>query len=1520
MNSGVTVTLTDSIKVAGNWVNNNGTLNGGAYRVSFTGANKTISGTTTTFPELRIEAGSIDTLKVNTNCTSLKLKGGSSSSYLVHSGTISLSVSGTVTLEQPTASSVTHGWYINAGSADVSGVITLGGASTTSSRVSSIAVTSGSLSANGGVSFTSNITAATQVISVSTGTLTFANALALNAGTLSISSTGTINFNGGLTFGSSNAPSFSTVSGSNLNFGGDVSATTTTLSLNSTSNSTFTNSANVTPNSSMTFGHVTIGNGKTVTFSTGSGTLSIAGNFVLNGTIAGTQPFTLSTASTTIDGTGSVTNTGTMTISNSRSLLSSANLSFAGTIALGSSITFTNNGTVTTSASGGITGGNSLSTWVNATNSALSVSGPVLSTGILTASANPNTITYNGTAQTIKVPSSSTYHHLILSGSGNKTAGGALTVNGDFTINGSSSFVGGTSLTHTFLGNWVVNTNAAAPFSYTTASTINFNTPGTPAATSLSGTTLSSIDLNNVTLNNTSGFSSSHDFSASGSVTVANGVTFAPSADIVVSGSGTLTGNGTVRVTRTSPSAEMNSQFTITTKTLTNLTVEYNGTAAQSISALTYGGLKINNANGVSLGGNVTVNGILTLQSGNISTSSNKVILGSSGSVSRTSGHVVGNLQKTVATGPSSLTYEVGDASNYSPVAVTFGNVATGGNLIAKVTATEHPNIASSTINPVRSVNRYWTLTNNGMVFDNYSATFNFVENDIDAGADANTFDVQHYNGSWSTATTGTRTSTSTQATGLTSFSDYAVGKPIVQYTINASAGSNGSITPSGNISVTEGASQSFTIAASTGYHIADVLVDGNSQGAISSYNFTNISDNHSISATFAIDQFTITVNAGANGSITPGTTTVNYGSNQSFSIAANVGYHIVDVLVDGNSQGAVASYNFANVTAAHTISATFAIDQFTITVNAGANGSITPGTTTVNYGSNQSFSIAANTGYHIVDVLIDAENSQGAVTSYDFTNVIANHTISATFAIDQFTITVSAGANGSITPGTTTVNYGSNQSFSIAANVGYHIVDVLVDGNSQGTAASYNFSNVTALHTISASFAIDTFTVTSSLIGSNGTISPLGSTTVNYGSSQFYTITPDTGYQVDSVIVDGSLVDSTTSYTFDNITANHTIAVNFKLLPIVDTVLYRTFKASTSDLGTTKAVKLKFKNGALTSGEPNMMTVLENTFARIGKTGTTFLGVPQTDKDSSKKYAWIFAKKAGDFAKYYSITHTGLGYPIDSFRQTGKKAKKLSKALKPDKKYNNQMWAEAMMLRLNILASQDSITPKGFGALVLDTAATLLGRNLEGQTLSSIASYLDSLMTYWERLGVNDTSLNITELSLFATDVIGRINNGFSTVMNASNYIIDTNGVTKGDSTLVGKKKNSYAVTLLGYVPAESVDIVRRVPGKTVEPFIPVVGFREVPGEYVLEQNFPNPFNPTTSIVFSLPEETEVTLKVYSILGQEIATLISNKYLDAGEHEITFDASNLSSGVYFYRMNFGDGTYSTMKKMLLLK
>ena len=252
--------------------------------------------------------------------------------------------------------------------------------------------------------------------------------------------------------------------------------------------------------------------------------------------------------------------------------------------------------------------------------------------------------------------------------------------------------------------------------------------------------------------------------------------------------------------------------------------------------------------------------------------------------------------------------------------------------------------------------------------------------------------------------------------------------------TITASAGTGGSISPTGAVTVNSGADQIFTITPDPNYHVADVLVDGVSVGAVTSYTFTNVTANHTIAASFAIDTHTITATAGANGSISPsGSVTVNHGGSQTFTITANTGYHVADVLVDGVSVGAVTSYTFTNVTANHTIAASFAIDTHTITATAGANGSISPsGSVTVNHGGSQTFTITANTGYHVADVLVDGV-SVGAVTSYTFTNVTANHTIAASFAIDTHTITATAGANGSISPsGSVTVNHGGSQTFTI--------------------------------------------------------------------------------------------------------------------------------------------------------------------------------------------------------------------------------------------------------------------------------------------------------------------------------------------------------------------------------------------------------------------------------------------------------------------------------------------------------
>ena len=90
-----------------------------------------------------------------------------------------------------------------------------------------------------------------------------------------------------------------------------------------------------------------------------------------------------------------------------------------------------------------------------------------------------------------------------------------------------------------------------------------------------------------------------------------------------------------------------------------------------------------------------------------------------------------------------------------------------------------------------------------------------------------------------------------------------------------------------------------------------------------------------------------------------------------------------------------------------------------------------------------------------------------------------------------------------------------------------------------------------------------------------------------------------------------------------------------------------------------------------------------------------------------------------------------------------------------------------------------------------------------------------------------------------------------------------------------------------------------------------------EIPNNYDLWQNYPNPFNPTTNIIFHLPKSGNVTIKIFDITGKLVSELL-NSELEAGSHNIDWNASDYPSGVYFYKITAGN--FTSVKKMMLVK
>jgi hypothetical protein len=232
------------------------------------------------------------------------------------------------------------------------------------------------------------------------------------------------------------------------------------------------------------------------------------------------------------------------------------------------------------------------------------------------------------------------------------------------------------------------------------------------------------------------------------------------------------------------------------------------------------------------LNSSIDITNLLTLTSGVINTDLNQLSILVSANVSGGSAasYVNGNLRKNIAAGTISKNFEIGDNSRYAPVTINFtGTTNSLGSILANTTAGDHPNIGTSILDLNKSVNRYWSLFNSGVIgFTSYSAVFNFNAADLDGGANTANFEAARYaTSTWTTPVVGARTATSTQITGLTAFGDFIIGEEFLGgLTWTGTVSSDWNVAGNWTPNLIPGAGDNITI--STGTYQPSFLTGGN--------------------------------------------------------------------------------------------------------------------------------------------------------------------------------------------------------------------------------------------------------------------------------------------------------------------------------------------------------------------------------------------------------------------------------------------------------------------------------------------------------------------------------------------------------------------------------------------------------------------------------------------------------------------------------------------------------------------
>jgi hypothetical protein len=715
------------LSTAGSWTNS-GTFTPATGTVALTGAGQTIAGTTT-FNKVSV-TGSYTASGVSLTFNGpLAVPAGGT--LTTGAGVISLNgdvfISGTFSNTGTLAFGGAAAQNILFKSAVTSNIITFNG-SVTPAFYPAVTPTIATLNINNavGVNIVSNIVVTTAFNTASTGV--FNGGFFTQEIQGAFSNNGSFNSSGILYFNPSAAQILTLsgvnfVSNDNVIFGG-TGAISMSFSTGTFTHVTFANTSGVTPSNNWNFGGNFILT-SAATFTAGSYTFTVAGDLTANGTLNGnTSVFVMSGAGTNLAG-NPLTTFYDYTVSGSVTALNDFNVSR----------NFTNNNAIN-ATQGTVFFTGSTASLINGTASPYNLA----QIAVRKTAGNINT-----TLQT-NIAAVADLH--IFAGTFDEGVYTITQNNGLLSIEDAAfMLVGGTNSLPAF-----------ASYYLDTLSTVNYNGSTQPVS--------SATPYGNLVISNAGTKTAAANLHILNNFTLSTGnFTPGPYTD-------TLEGN-----------------WTMTSGTFTNTgsTVLFYGTKAQTVvSTGAFNNMTINKTtNNVTIANNVSAAGTVNFVKGLIVAGNFTFSVTATGSVtgaSASTGWVFGRLQKNVATGTNvTRNYEFGDATNYTPATLIFASVATAGNISGIVLTPDHPQIATSPLNPNRSVNRYWSFTNAGTVYTLTSATVNWVTADVDASALFAYFRVGNYSGgTWTLPAVTTVLANSITATGITTLGDIAVGELLI--------------------------------------------------------------------------------------------------------------------------------------------------------------------------------------------------------------------------------------------------------------------------------------------------------------------------------------------------------------------------------------------------------------------------------------------------------------------------------------------------------------------------------------------------------------------------------------------------------------------------------------------------------------------------------------------------------------------------------------------------------------------